>query len=477
VAWADAVIYQIYPRSFQDSNGDGIGDLPGIAARLDHIASLGVEAVWLSPIYRSPQADFGYDVADYEQVDPSFGTLADFDRLLAETHRRGLKLLMDLIPCHTSIEHRWFRERPDFYVWADAPPNNWLATFGGPAWTRDPRTARYYLHSFFPEQPDLDWRNPDVVVAMQDVLRFWLKRRVDGFRLDALDRLMKDPELRDDPPADGTMTLPLTGDYATLAHVHSANAPDIGTALAALRAAAGDAFLVGEVYLPTALLAPYLESLDVAFCFELYHAGTDAGGIRPAVAAACETGKAAWVLSNHDFPRLASRVGLANARVASMLVLTLPGPAFLYQGDELGLADGPGHDPPLDRAGRDPYRHPMPWDASPRGGFTDGEPWLAVSDPAGRNVADQEADPGSQLWLTRDLIALRCRLGDGLRFRDAAPDTLVYERGDHLVALNLGDEPRPAPRAGEVVLESAEGAARERGTLPPHAGWIARRVH
>src|SRR5712691_11600531 len=243
----DAVVYQVYPASFQDSDGDGMGDLAGIERRLGHVRALGADAVWLSPIYPSPWADGGYDVSDYLDVAPRFGTLADFDRLLAAAHERGLKLLMDLVPCHTSIEHSWFREHPDWYVWSDrdGPRNNWRAAFGGPAWSRDPVSGRWYLHSFFPEQPDLDWRHPEVVAAMQGVLRFWLDRGVDGFRLDALDRLLKDPELRDDPPATGPPPLPEHPDPARFRQEHSRNAPDIGVALAALREAAGGGLLVG----------------------------------------------------------------------------------------------------------------------------------------------------------------------------------------------------------------------------------------
>src|SRR3954454_12453055 len=214
--WQDALVYQVYPRSLQDSNGDGVGDLPGLASRLDHLVELGVDALWLSPIYPSPLADFGYDVSDYTAVDPVFGTLEDFDRLHQQARARGLRLLMDLVPCHTSIEHPWFHEHPDWYIWADEP-NNWVATFGGSAWGFDEERGRYYLHSFYPEQPDLDWRNPEVVEAMHGVLRFWLERGVEGFSRDALARLLKAPDLRDDPPATEPYGLPLTREEAKLA--------------------------------------------------------------------------------------------------------------------------------------------------------------------------------------------------------------------------------------------------------------------
>ena len=271
--WRDAVIYQVYPRSFQDSDGDGIGDLPGIERRLDHLAWLGVDALWLSPIYPSPLYDMGYDVADYKGIDPVFGTLEDFDRLVDGARIRGLRVLMDVVPCHTSIEHPWFREHPDWYIWRDEP-NNWLSTFGGSAWS--PLNGRYYLHSFYPEQPDIDWRNEDVIAAMQDALRFWIDRGVAGYRVDAIDRLLKDPELRDDPPASEPYGLPLSNEELELALTHSRNAPDTPKALARMREAVDDHLLVGEVYLPSAKWQPYLESLNVAFALELLHACWDA---------------------------------------------------------------------------------------------------------------------------------------------------------------------------------------------------------
>jgi glycosidase len=391
---------------------------------------------------------------------------------------------MDLVPCHTSIEHPWFREHADWYVWGEGrdggPPNNWVSAFGGPAWTHDERSGRWYLHSFYPEQPDLDWRNPEVVEAMQDVLRFWLDRGVDGFRIDAIDRLLKDPELRDDPPASEAFGLPLTEEEAALSLVHSRNSPDTGEALAALRAAAGDALLVGEVYLPSARWATYLDHLDVVFAFELLHARFEASALRAAIERAAaikgpkETG-AAWVLSNHDFGRMATRFGRRNARVAAMLLLTLPGTAFMYQGDEIGLADGPGAEPAYDRAGRDRHRHPMQWEATPTAGFTTGEPWLALVDPAERNVADQHAEPGSLLSLYRDLIALRRRLAPGFRLLDSDPTVLAYERGDHMVAVNVGPLPRPAPGGGAVALATEPGALAG-GRLRGHAGVVRRRA-
>jgi oligo-1,6-glucosidase/alpha-glucosidase len=491
------VVYQVYPRSFQDSDGDGVGDLAGIRSRLDHLAWLGVDALWLSPIYPSPLADFGYDVADYTDVDPVFGDLAEFGRLADAAHERGLKLLMDLVPCHTSIEHPWFREHPDWYIWADRP-NNWVAAFGGSAWEPYPYPAqpaepaasgpanRYYLHSFYPEQPDLNWRNPEVVAAMQDVLRFWIERGADGYRIDAIDRLMKDPELRDDPPASEPYGLPLSEEEAKLALSNSRNGPGTSEALAKMREAVGDAFLVGEVYLPSARWQPYIEHFDAAFAFELLLASWEAPVLNAAIEACAATGKAAWALSNHDFGRLATRFGRENARAAAMMLLTLPGPAFLYQGDEILQGDGPPDGyrtlrsrpsrllqaPRYDRAGRDRFRHPMQWDGSPGGGFTSGRAWLSPVDPAERNVEAQRDDPGSELSLTRELIALRRELGGEFELLDAAEGVVAYRRGGHTVAVNTTAEPRPVPLRGEPLLATVQGALRG-DTLAPHAGVVA----
>ena len=465
----DAVIYQIYPRSFQDNNGDGIGDLPGIESRLDHLAWLGVDVLWLSPIYPSPMADFGYDVSDYTGVDPVFGTLDDFDSLVRAAHARDLEVLMDIVPCHTSIEHPWFSEHPDWYIWADRP-NNWSSTFGGSAWS--PLNGRYYLHSFYPEQPDLDWRNPEVVAAMQDALRFWLDRGVAGYRVDAIDRLLKDPQLRDDPPATEAYGLPLSEHEAKLALTNSRNAPDTGAALAKMREAVGDAYLVGEVYLPSAKWQPYLEHFDAAFAFELLLAPWQADRLREAIDASTNRPGAAWVMSNHDFGRLATRFGPENARAAALLLMTLPGPAFLYYGDEIGQGEGPRGERRFDRAGRDQFRHPMQWDATPGGGFTTGDPWLPVVDPRTTNVDAQREVPGSTLSLVRELIRIRRSLAGDLELLDAAPGVLAFRRGDHTVAINTTAEPAPAPPLGEPVVESTDGAL-SAGTLAPHAGVLA----
>ena len=466
--WQEAVVYQIYPRSFQDSDGDGVGDLPGITQRLDHLVYLGVDALWLSPIYPSPLADFGYDVSDYTGIDPQFGSLDDFDELVAAAHERGLRVLLDLVPCHTSIEHPWFREHPDRYIWSpvDGPPNNWVSAFGGPAWSRDDETGRWYLHSFYPEQPDLNWRNAEVVAAMQDVLRFWLGRGVDGFRLDAIDRLVKDGQLRDDPPASKPFPLPLHPDAAPLEMRYSGNRPEAIEVLRALREAAGDTLLVGELFRPVGEYAPWLEVLDLVFAFEFLFSPWDAERLRAAIEPAAELGRVAWVMSNHDFDRLATRVGPENLRAAAVLLLTLPGVAFLYQGDELGLANGPGAETAYDRAGRDRLRHPMQWETGPKAGFTTGRPWLQPVDPEERSVQAQRGDSGSLLELYRRLIDLRRGLGRGFRLLDAEPGVVSFRRGDHMVAVNTTAERRTAPR-GEIVLATHEGNG-----LPPHAAVI-----
>lgn len=474
--WDNAVIYQVYIRSFQDSDGDGVGDLPGVMRRLDHIAGLGADAVWLSPIYPSPNADFGYDVSDLVSVEPVFGRIEDLDELVRQAHECGLRVLLDFVPCHTSTAHPWFREHPDYYVWADAPANNWRAAFGGSAWGRDGPTGRYFLHSFFPEQADLNWRNPEVRRRMIDAMRFWLARGVDGFRLDALDRLMKDPELRDDPPATTVPLLP--GDPADLEleHMHSRNAPDLPEALAEIRAGVDGALLVGEVYLPIAEARAYLRALDVVFNFEALFAVADATRLRGAIEEGMSSPGQGWVLSNHDFSRLVTRAGAGNARAVALLLLLMPGPTFLLQGDELGYADIPTTPPEQDRTGRDQFRVPMGWDGTqPHDGFTTGEPWLAAAGPTPPGVAQQADDLDSVLSLVRATIALRRTFGDSdARLIESPAQTIVLERKDHVIAVNLGDSDQPPPySAGEIVLEARPGDGRDSSVVPAHGGWVA----
>lgn len=475
VWWRDAVIYQVYVRSFQDSDGDGVGDIPGVTSRLEHIAGLGADAVWLSPVYPSPNADFGYDVSDFQDVEPAFGAMADLDRLIARAHDLGLKVLLDFVPCHTSTEHRWFREHPEYYVWSDGVPNNWRAAFGGSAWGFDEPTGSYFLHSFFPEQADLDWHRSEVREQMAAALSFWRRRGVDGFRLDALDRLMKDEQLRDDPPATGPPPLPMDPEDARLQHVHSRNAPGIDVALRAIREAVDGAFLVGEVYLPTSELGPYLKSLDVVFSFEVLHTAGDPSKLRPAIAGGLALGQSGWVISNHDFSRLATRAGPENGRASALLLLSLPGPVFMFQGDELGMPDVPVTGEPQDRNGRDPFRVPMRWDDSEHWGFSTAVPWLqSAARQDVPSVDAQDADPESMLSLTRRAIAMRREMSGAAELLESAPQTIVIGRDDHVVAVNVGDELAPAVGGGQLVLEAHPGDGRDLRVIPPHGGWIAR---
>jgi alpha-glucosidase len=499
--WQTTTIYQIYPRSFQDSSGDGIGDLPGIRSRLDYLRWLGVDTVWLSPIYPSPMADFGYDVANYVDVDPMFGTLADLDALIADLHARGMRLLLDLVPNHTSDEHPWFvasrasRDNPmrDWYLWRDpaphgGPPNNWLSAFGGSAWTYDPATGQYYLHLFDRKQPDLNWRNPAVRAAIYDVMRFWFARGVDGFRIDVVSGMMKDAQLRDDPrDPSGEEGDSLEPPHR---HVYSSNQPEVHDVLREMRAVADeypDRVLIGEAYLPISELMRYygtnLDECQLPFNFLLLDLPWEARAIADAIAdyeAALPPGAwPNWVLGNHDRPRVASRAGAAQARVAQMLLLTLRGTPTLYNGDELGMHDVPI--PPgriVDPAGRfapengrDPERTPMQWDASPHAGFSSAEPWLPLADDyATVNVAVERADPRSLLVLIRRLLAVRheyAALSSGSYRGVSTPpaDVLAYVReaeGDGrrmLVALNFSAEPRTLDfsalaRVGRVLLST-----------------------
>jgi alpha-glucosidase len=492
--WQDGVVYQIYPRSFADSNADGIGDLHGILGRLDYIVGLGVDAVWISPIYPSPMADFGYDVADYCGVDPMFGTLADADRLIAQAHARGLRLILDFVPNHTSDAHPWFtasrasRTDPkrDWYIWRDAgpggePPNNWLSHFGGSAWEWDAATGQYYLHSFLRQQPDLNWRNPAVRSAMYDALRFWLDRGIDGFRVDVMWLLIKDDEFRSNPP--NPAHAPDHGTYDALLPLYTADRPEVHEIVAELRTLVdgyGDRVLIGEIYLPVERLITYygrdLRGAHLPFNFQLIDAPWSAAAIAAIVRdyeAALPAGAwPNWVLGNHDKSRIASRVGLAQARVAAMLLLTLRGTPTLYYGDELGMVDVPiaperVADPaekkqPGIGLGRDPERTPMPWDGSPGGGFTTAEPWLPLGEHAEVNVAAQSARSDSMLMLYRRLLMVRrtqAALSRGaLVDVRSQGDVLIYERHATdvrlIVLLNLGHAACEVPIGEAQVLLS-----------------------
>ena len=491
--WREGVFYQIYPRSFQDSNGDGVGDLAGVVSRLDHLERLGVDAIWLSPHYPSPMKDFGYDVSDYRGVDPSFGTLEDFDRLLAEAHARGIRLIVDLVPNHTSSEHPWFvearssRDNPkrDWYVWSDSrpggrPPNNWRSAFPrvGPAWTRDAASGQHYLHHFMPEQPDLNWWNPKVRDAFDEILRFWLDRGVDGFRIDVAHGILSDARLRPNSPAKRyDIDLP---------EVH-----DIHRRWRKVLDSYEDRMAVGEVYLlDVRRMVRYYgagDELHLAFNFWFLRQPWRAEAFRAAVEQFERLlPPGAWpnyTLSNHDHSRTASRYdetghGDERARVAAMMLLTLRGTPFLYQGEEIGMRDTRLPKKfQFDVNDRDKVRTPMPWDGSDQGGFTTGEPWLPLGrDARTRNVARQVAHSRSTLSLYRKLIALR-RKSSALRrgrYRSVrAPDGIfAYARESEderwLVALNFRSRPRTVDlsrvsREGALALST--GLDRERGIV------------
>jgi len=504
--WQKGIIYQVYPRSFADSSGDGVGDLPGVLSRLDYLQWLGVDAVWLSPIYPSPMRDFGYDISDYCDVHPLFGTLADFDALLAETHRRGMKLVLDFVPNHTSDEHPWFKEsrssraslKRNWYIWRDpkpggGPPNNWLSNFGGPAWTLDPATGQYYYHAFLKEQPDLNWRNPEVRRAMHDVLRFWLDRGVDGFRVDVIWHVAKDEQFRDNPRNPDYK--PGQNPHHEFLATYTADQPGIHDIIAEMRTVL-DAYpsrmMVGEIYLPLERLVTYYgeggAGVHMPFNFQLVTMKWDARQVGEAIhhyeKSLPSYGWPNWVLGNHDNPRIASRVGKAQARVAAMLLLTLRGAPTMYYGDEIGM-----HDVPIPRErvqdpfeknvpgiglGRDPERTPMQWDAGPNAGFAPPgqKPWLPIAeDHPVVNVAAQRDDAKSILTLTRRLISLR-RSQPALSVGayesvDAPEDVIAYLRADpasgtrFLVILNLASRPHmfwPTPggvrAGGRVVLST-----------------------
>ena len=497
--WRRGVIYQIYPRSFQDSNGDGIGDLRGIIRRLPYLANLGIDAIWISPVFPSPMADFGYDVSDYCAIEPMFGDLATFDRLVAEAHGFGLKVVLDYVPNHTSDRHPWFVEsrasrasaKRDWYVWRDGKPDgsaptNWTSEFGGSAWTWDETSGQFYYHAFLREQPDLNWRNPEVVAAMLDVLRFWLKRGVDGFRVDAIHHLIEDVDFTDNPP--NPKWREGRSPARKFLRTHTMDHDEVHDAIAKMRAALeefGDERLfVGEAYLPIDRLVRYygadLKGFHLPFNFHLIQTPWNAGAIG-ALVTAYESqlpngGWPNWVLGNHDRSRVASRVGPDQARVAAMLLLTLRGTPTMYQGDEIGMMDAvisPSEvqDPweknvPGLGLGRDPVRTPMLWDASKNAGFSEGTPWLPVSpDFKQINVAAQSAAPGSLLSLYRALLALR-RAEPALSVGDYAPlatseQVLGYERsleGRRLaVYLNLTGDPAQIEAPPRRVLLSTHG--------------------
>jgi alpha-glucosidase len=499
VWWQRGVIYQIYPRSFQDSNGDGVGDLPGILSRLDYLEWLGVDAVWLSPIYPSPMADFGYDISNYTDIDPLFGTLADFDHLAEEVHRRGMKLLLDFVPNHTSDQHPWFSEsrssrdsaKRNWYIWRDpnpngGEPNNWLSNFGGSAWQFDERTRQYYYHAFLKEQPDLNWRNPEVQDAMLNVLRFWLDRGVDGFRIDVIWHIVKDDQFRDNLPDPNYQ--PQWAPHRKLLATYNTDRPEVHDIIGRMRAVLDEydeRMMVGEIYLPVERLVTYYGSehsgVNLPFNFQLietlWHARAIADAVNRYEALLPAHGWPNWVLGNHDNPRIISRIGQDQARIAAMLLLTLRGTPTLYYGDEIGMHNVPI---PPDRVqdpfeknvpglglGRDPARTPMQWTPDGNASFTTGAPWLPIADDLAKvNVEVAKGQPDSLLMLYRRLIELRRRepaLAIGsFASVPADGDLFVYRREAakakrFLIALNFGSSAAKFSNedaTGKVVLST-----------------------
>ncbi|MHA6247763.1 alpha-amylase family glycosyl hydrolase [Pontibacter sp. CAU 1760] len=480
--WHKGIIYQIYPRSFQDSNSDGIGDLKGIIKRLDYLKWLGVTAIWISPIYPSPMADYGYDISDYEAIHPLFGSMEDFDELLEAIHAQDMKLILDLVPNHTSNEHRWFQEsrsskdnpKRDWYIWEDAKedgsePNNWLSVFGGSGWEWDEQTQQYYYHAFLKEQPDLNWRNPEVQEAMFDVMRFWLDKGVDGFRVDVMWHMVKDKHLRDNPPNPDYQEHMAT--YEKLVPAFSTDQPEIHDIVAKMRHvldAYPERMMIGEIYLPVHRLVTYYGSdnngAHLPFNFMLIGQDWDARTLSLHIdeyeGALPPGGWPNWVIGNHDQPRITSRVGYSQAKVAAMLLLTLRGTPTLYYGDEIGMRDVPippdevqdpqGLNMPDKDLSRDPARTPMQWDDSEYAGFSDAKPWLRLPDNFRRvNVEAERNDDYSMLHFYRRLIEMRqqepaLHIGDYLPVLSKG-SLLSFKRqhGDkcYLVLLNLSHKP------------------------------------
>lgn len=439
--WQTGIIYQIYPRSYQDSNNDGIGDLQGIIQRLDYLQWLGISAIWISPIYPSPMADFGYDISDYTGIHSLFGSMNDFDELLKQAHQRNIKVILDLVPNHTSDQHPWFLEsksskdnpKRNWYIWRDAKqdksePNNWLSVFGGSAWEWDETTGQYYYHAFLKEQPDLNWRNTEVQKAMFDVMRFWLNKGVDGFRVDVMWHMIKDEQLRDNPPNPEYKEHMAT--YEKLLPVYSTDQPEVHDIVQKMRKVLNeydDRMMIGEIYLPIHKLITYygidgVSGAHLPFNFLLLAVQWDAQYIASAIAeyegALPKNAWPNWVLGNHDQPRITSRVGLQQAKVAAMLLLTLRGTPTIYYGDEIGMTDVPipfdevrdpqGLNMPDKNLSRDPERTPMQWDDSDNAGFSPTKPWLRLSKTYKRkNVASQKKDPYSMLCFYKQLIELR----------------------------------------------------------------------
>ncbi|MCY2687121.1 alpha-amylase family glycosyl hydrolase [Salinimicrobium sp. TH3] len=478
--WHKGVVYQIYPRSFKDSDGDGVGDLRGIIEKLDYLKDLGVDAVWISPIYPSPMADFGYDVSDYTGIHPLFGEMKDFDELLTEVHQRGMKLILDLVPNHSSNKHPWFLEskssknnhKRDWYIWKDpgkdgGPPNNWLSVFGGSGWEYDEKTEQYYYHAFLKEQPDLNWRNPDLQQAMLAIMRYWLKKGVDGFRVDVMWHMIKDEQLRDDPP--NPEYKKGMNSYSKLLPAYSTDQDEVHDIVHKMRKVIDEydeRLLIGEIYLPISKLVSYYgednQGAHLPFNFQLLQLPWNAARIKATIdeyeGALPENGWPNWVLGNHDNSRIASRVGKDQAKNAAILLLTLRGTPTIYYGDELGMQDvdipkekiqDPQalNEPGVGRS-RDPERTPMQWDATKNAGFTKGDPWLPLMvNYKEINVKKQWDQPGSMLQLHRKLLKIRAQepaLHVGNYLPVLSQDGILsyirkYEEQQFLIVLNLTD--------------------------------------
>jgi alpha-glucosidase len=523
--WQDGIIYQVYPRSFQDSNGDGIGDLRGVIKRLDYLKWLGVKAIWLSPIYPSPMADYGYDISDYQNVWPVFGNLGDFDELLQQVHAAGMRLILDLVPNHSSDEHPWFREsrssrdnpKRDWYIWKVAkpdgsPPNNWLSVFGGSAWEWDEKTKQFYYHAFLVKQPDLNWRNPQVEEAMLQIMRFWLDRGVDGFRVDAMWHMVKDLQWRDNPHNPDYKEYMAT--YEQLLPVYSTDQPEMHEIAAKMRNVLDrydERLMIAEIYLPVHRLVTYYgtqtKEAHLPFNFTLISLPWEARQLAAAIdeyeAALPADAWPNWVIGNHDQPRITSRVGAQQAMVAAILLLTLRGTPTLYYGDEIGMRDVPipeeevqdpqGLNMPGKNLSRDPERTPMQWDNSEKAGFTEGKPWLRLDRTfQRRNVQVQKQNIFSSLSLYKTLIELRQRetsLMTGTYRRVFSDNQMIaYIRQTEgqtgfLIVLNLTHRPCYfAPRTirfnGTIVVdtfpEQVDGKVKDKIDLSGDEGLVVR---
>ena len=530
--WREAVIYQVYPRSFKDSNGDGVGDLPGITAKLDYIAALGVDIVWISPFFTSPMKDFGYDVADYCDVDPLFGTLADFDKLVARAHELGLKIMIDQVLSHTADNHPWFAEsrkdrinpKSDWYVWADPkpdgnPPNNWLAVFGGSAWQWDARRRQYYMHNFLVSQPQMNFHHPDVQQAHLDNVRFWLERGVDGFRMDACNFHFHGRDLQDNPPASqrDSMTVSDSNPYGMQAHIHDKTQPENLAFLVRLRSLLDEygAIAIGEVGADDSLavMADYTaggDKLHLAYSFNLLTADGSARYIRTQVEqfeSRVVGGWASWSVGNHDSVRVATRWNKgaydpAFSKVVLAMQLSLKGTACLYQGDELALTEAEIAFEDLqdpygitfwpEFKGRDGCRTPMPWDdEQANAGFSEGKPWLPVPpEHVARAVADEERDAASTLQFARRILAWRKQsahlLAGDIVFFDAPEPVLAFKRelpgqGSVLAAFNLGAQAVQFDWPEAVAAAAFDGhglpGENQKGkiSLPPYGAWFGKR--